>query len=115
MKRVEFSILEFDWVFKGDKAMDFIAHLAETENDELFAISSIKIIIKFLWKKFFTRILLFIFLPFFSYMTIFLVYVTHVYEERIATAEEERSEQLHLGFIITVLILIAFNLCLETR
>ena len=91
MKRVEFSILEFDWVFQGDKAIDFIAHLAETENDDLFAISSIKIIIKFLWKKFFARILLIIFLPFFVYMMVFLIYVTHVFEDRLANPDEESS------------------------
>ena len=82
MKRVEFSILEFDWIFKGKTAIDFISNLAETDNDNLFAISSVKIIILFLWKKYFPRIFMIIFLPFVAYMVFFLVYVTYIFERK---------------------------------
>ena len=58
MKRVEVSALEFDWIFYGDDSNEFIDRLAETDNDNLFTINSVKIIILFLWNKYFYRILL---------------------------------------------------------
>lgn len=36
-KRIELSVLEFDWVFKGESATNFIKRLANTNNDNLFA------------------------------------------------------------------------------
>ena len=48
-KRVEISVVEFDWVFHGEEAKNFIKKLANTDNDNLFAIYTVKIIILFLW------------------------------------------------------------------
>ena len=36
-KRIELSVLEFDWVFNGESATSFIKKLANTNNDNLFA------------------------------------------------------------------------------
>jgi hypothetical protein len=82
MKRVEVTALEFDWIFYGDDAEDFIDRLAETDNDNLFTINSVKIIILFLWNKYFYRILMVNFIPFIIYITFFCVYVTYIYEQK---------------------------------
>ena len=52
-KRVESYALEFDWIFRGENAKNFIEYLATTSNDTIFAIDTIKIAINFLWGKFF--------------------------------------------------------------
>ena len=49
LMRTEFSVLEFDWIFRGDMAIKFIKRLSNYENDELFANETIRIIIMFLW------------------------------------------------------------------
>jgi hypothetical protein len=36
-KRVELCVLEFDWIFEGDYAINFIKKLATSQNDDLFA------------------------------------------------------------------------------
>lgn len=79
-KRVELTALEFDWIFAGKSATNFIKRLANTDNDDLFAIPSIKILILFLWKKFFYKILFKIFIPFMIYFCFLLIYITHIYE-----------------------------------
>lgn len=72
--------MEFEWAFKGKIAEKFIADLAFTQNDELFGIYVIKVVILFLWKSFFIRILLRIVMPFLAYFFIYLVYVTYVFQ-----------------------------------
>jgi hypothetical protein len=76
---VELLALEFDWVFRGEFAKKFISELAESENDELFSIRTIKIIILFLWSKFFWAIFQKIFLPFLIYCISFNLYVTFIF------------------------------------
>jgi hypothetical protein len=72
--------LEFDWIFYGDASDEFIDRLAETDNDNLFTINSVKIIILFLWNKYFYRILLVQFVPFINYIVFLCVYITYVFE-----------------------------------
>jgi hypothetical protein len=78
-KKVEFMALEFDWIFRGEFGKSFIANLAESENDDLFSIHTIKLIILFLWERFFWRIFFKIFLPFVLYVAIFCLYVTFIF------------------------------------
>ncbi len=72
--------LEFDWIFYGKDSRNFIKRLSETKNDNLFTIESVRIIILFLWTKYFSRIKNFLFFPFIIYIVIFNVYVTYTYE-----------------------------------
>ncbi len=72
--------MEFDWVFRGDFAKNFISELAESENDELFSIRTIKVIILFLWSKFFWAIFKKIFIPFLIYCISFNFYVTFIFQ-----------------------------------
>lgn len=83
MKRVEFNAVEFDWVFKGQLARDFIEHLASTENDSLFGNPTIRIIVLFLWGKFFYNIRNKIFYPFIFYFLVFVTLATIIYDKKI--------------------------------
>ena len=55
--------------------------LADTDDDNVFAIDTIRIIILFLWKNFFWMIVYKIFVPFMVYILFTIVYMTYIYEE----------------------------------
>ena len=82
------TALEFDWVFYGDSSSSFIERLAETDNDNLFTINTVRIIIAFLWSRYFWRILYFLFFPFVIYFVFFCVYVTYIYDMKIKNPDE---------------------------
>lgn len=81
-KRVEIQAIEFDWIFYGPAADSFLSRLADSDNDNLFTINTIKVIILFLWNKYFYRIFFIIFMPFCLYITTFCLYVTFIFEQR---------------------------------
>jgi hypothetical protein len=87
MKRVELEAVEFDWIFKGEMAIDFIQHLATTENDALFSISTIRIIIMFLWSKIFFKIRNKIFYPFILYFISYIIMTTIIFEKKMRIKE----------------------------
>jgi hypothetical protein len=82
MKRVELSVLEFDWIFHGKEAKTFIKKLANSHDDTIFELYTVKVLINFLWNKFFYKIRNRIFFPFLVYVIFFLVYVTYIYEQK---------------------------------
>ena len=82
-KRIETYAVEFDWIFRGSNAKGFIEHLARYSNDSIFAVETIKIIVTFLWTKFFYHIRNKIFIPFLIYFVLFLVQVTFIYSIRV--------------------------------
>lgn len=114
-KRVELSILEFDWIFEGESAVSFMKHLANTDNDDLFAIPSLRIIIMFLWQRYFYKIRNKIFLPFIAYFTFFIVYVTHIFEKKVQYPDSHSAYSLDIWFLSMVLLGIAFFFGLEMR
>ncbi len=71
--------LEFEWIFKEAFSIKFIEKLADSENDELFAIATVRIMIEFLWGKFFGNIIYKVFIPFVFYMLSFVFYATFVF------------------------------------
>lgn len=112
-KRVELCAMEFDWIFEGDGAISFMKRLANTDNDDLFAIPTIKIIIMFMWQKYFYKIRNKIFLPYIAYMTFLVVYATHIYEQKQMYPNEHWIYCLDIWFASMVLLGIAFFLGLE--
>ena len=91
LKRVETCAVEFDWIFRGKNAISFIEHLAHNANDSIFEVDTIRIIVMFLWERFFYHIRNKVFIPFMFYFVIFLVQVTLVYEKRIMITESRNS------------------------
>jgi len=81
-KRIEVTAVEFDWIFHGKDSHNFIKRLAETENDNLFLIPAVRVIILFLWQKYFYRIVYYLFFPFLLYLISFCFYATLSYEKK---------------------------------
>lgn len=115
MKRVEVQALEFDWIFYGKDSSAFIERLAETENDNLFTINTVRIIITFMWQKYFNRIVLVIFLPFLIYILFLCVYITYIYEMKVTDPDNHKWQGLDIFFIVVVLMCLAFFMSLEIR
>jgi hypothetical protein len=53
LKQVEIKLLDFNWAFIGTNAERFIEILAETDNDDIFTSSQIRVLIEFLWDGYF--------------------------------------------------------------
>jgi hypothetical protein len=85
--------LDLEWIFdeecwKGKTA--FIDYLALTENDEIFAISNLSTMITYIWGKYYNQILWRVFIPYLSYFTLFIFYVTLLFEKREMNSTDNR-------------------------
>ena len=63
------------------------------EEDTLFSIETIKIIVIFMWQKFFKHIMSRIFLPFMIYFIIFIVHITFIYENWVKSENSKDGAQ----------------------
>lgn len=113
-KRVEVLAIEFDWIFSGKKAKSFISRLADTENDEIFNITTVRIIILYLWSKFFYRIFFFLFCPFMFYMATFTFYVTFVYIKK-ESKEFDYMDIVDYCFVAVIFAMLLFFFLIEFR
>ena len=75
MKRVEVQAIEFDWVFRGERAKHFLSYLGSTKNLDLFSIPTIKYVVKYQWKYFKPAIFWRTFIPYMIYLILFLIHV----------------------------------------
>lgn len=73
-KRVDVSMVEFDWIFAGETGRFFIETLSEAPSDSIFRVQTIKICLDFLWNFYFWRILVFVQIPFTVFFMLFLFY-----------------------------------------
>ena len=89
--------------------------LADTKDDTVFALDSIRIIISFLWSKFFWKIMLRIFIPYIVYMIFTVVYITYIYEKSVEINKTASATGLDYFFIAVVLAFIAYFLYNEFR
>jgi len=78
-KRIEFKILEFDWIFRGESAKMFIEELAQASSDRIFTVESVKTSIRFLWGFYQPEIIKKIYIPYMAYFLSFVIYVSLVY------------------------------------
>jgi hypothetical protein len=46
-------MVEFDWVFMGKEGSMFTEILANTQNEDIFNVSTIKICVNYLWEFYF--------------------------------------------------------------
>jgi len=80
LQRIEIEAIEYDWIFAGKDSQNFLKRLAATDNDNLFTINTIRVIILFFWTHYFRRIRNILLIPYIIYMTVFCLYVTYIYE-----------------------------------
>ena len=72
LTRIETVAVEFDWIFRGSNAISFVEHLAHRADESIFAVDTIRVIVLFLWERFFYNIRNKIFLPFLGYFALFI-------------------------------------------
>ena len=76
IKRVELQMLEWDWVFRGEQSIKFIEMLSKTENTNLFDLEAIRVVVTFMWDKFYYRLRNRIFFPFLFYFFVYIYFVS---------------------------------------
>lgn len=105
--------MEFDWIFYGDDSNSFIKTLADTNNDNLFDISTVKTVILFLWKQYYKRIFYLQLIPFALYLLFFCVYVTFIYERVQQGDGVHKWRSLHNFFVVIVTLCTAYFILFE--
>jgi hypothetical protein len=79
-RRIEVSMVEFDWIFAGKEGLMFLEELADLKDDELLKVDAIKVCIHFLWGFYFWKIFFFVFVPYTIFFIVFLLYSSILYD-----------------------------------
>ncbi|CDW76983.1 wd-40 repeat protein [Stylonychia lemnae] len=104
-KGVNFSIVDFDEIFlQGEFSKQFIKSLIDSNQDNFFGIYTIKVLLLFLWEKFFYKIRNRIFFPYVLYMSIFLLYATDIYDRHM----NDDSQTMTIIYWIIIAALFSF-------
>jgi hypothetical protein len=69
-------MLEWDWVFRGEQSIKFIEMLSKTENTDLFDLEAIRVVVTFMWEKFYYKLRNRIFFPFLFYFAVYIYFVS---------------------------------------
>jgi hypothetical protein len=107
LKRVSIKGIEFDWIFSGDKALELLKNLSESEV-HIFGQSIIRDIVLFQWKYFKEVIILKLFLPYVIYFITFCLYTTWLLERRFSENDDGGKYDITCYCIGTVILI--FNL-----
>ena len=103
-------MVEFDWVFAGKEGFMFVEELATTENDALFQVNTIKIVIEFLWDFYFWRIFCYVFMPYFCFFVVFWIQSTVTYSN-----SEIKGFEINEIFGAISLTYSAYIVCMEIK
>jgi hypothetical protein len=79
-KRLDIRAIEFDWIFNKKEGVAFIKTLSQTDCIDLFSLTLIRHIIRFLWSYYKSYIFFFLFIPFCINLTIFILYATWIHK-----------------------------------
>lgn len=109
-RRIQISMVEFDWIFQGPEGKFFIEELSEAPNDDIFKVETIRICLDFLWEYYFGAILLFVQVPYCLFFISFLVYSSRCFEK---AGEGESILNLIIG--IADITYCAYTLVMEGR
>jgi hypothetical protein len=115
-KKLDIKAIEFDWIFNKKDGAGFMRTLSDTDCIEMFSLKIIRYIIKFLWSRFKKAIVLYLFIPFLIYFTIFLVYATLILDKK---NEENDSNgpyaSADIVFAVALLIFLIYFTYFEIR
>lgn len=116
-KRLDIRAIEFDWIFSKDEGVTFLENLATTDNIELFSLTLIRYIIRFLWTFYRKAIVLYLFIPFLIYFTLFILYATWIHDKAFDDGNEYSKNYgiANIIMIITILIFISYFFYFEIR
>lgn len=109
-RRIQISMVEFDWIFQGPEGKFFIEELSEAPSDDIFKVETIRLCLDFLWDYYFYRILLYVQLPYMLFFISFLVYSSRAFEE-----ENEKESTLNVILGILDITYCFYSLVLELK
>lgn len=109
LKRVSIKGIEFDWIFQGKHANNFLSSLCpDEENIEIFSQDIIRDIILFQWKYFKSAIILKLFIPYVIYFIIFCMFSTWLVEREFTENKDNGTYDV-VNLIVGIIILL-FNM-----
>ena len=107
LKRVSIKGIEFDWIFQGDQANQFLKDLSTTDNIHIFGQNIIRDIILFEWAYFKRVIFWKLFIPYLIYFVMFCIYTTWLLERQFN--EEDTSGGYHIASYVIGCVILLFN------
>ena len=116
-KRLDIRAIEFDWIFSTGEGTDFLSTLAYTDNIELFSLKLVRYIIRFLWSYYRMAIVMYLFIPYLIYFTLFILYATWIHDKAFDNNDGkfEGYGLVNTIMIIVLLILIVYFFYFEVR
>lgn len=107
---MEAKILDFNWLFVGNNAIEFITALADTENDDIFATTQIRVLVDFMWETYYTYIFRSLFMPFIFYFASFVIFATYTTPHLALNYTDENGEvqSLMFNFIVQIICIVTF-------
>lgn len=107
LKRLSIRGIEFDWIFHGNNADQFLKDLSVSDNINIFGQDIIRDIILFQWMYFKKVIIMKLFLPYGIYFIIFCVYTTWLIERQFNEADDDGV--YHISSFAVGGIILLFN------
>lgn len=107
-KRLDIRAIEFDWIFNTTEGVAFLKTLAETDSIELFSLTVIRHIIRFMWGYYRRYIVISLLFPFLAYLTLFCFYTTWIHKKKV-DFNDGHFEGYGLANFIMIIFILLFN------
>lgn len=107
LNRVSIKGIEFDWIFHGDQAKQFLKDLSNAKNINIFGQDIIRDIVLFQWKYFKKVIIWRLFVPYIIYFLLFCVYTTWLLERQYV--EDEDAGPYDIASYVVGSVILLFN------
>jgi len=116
-KRLDIRAIEFDWIFNKNEGVDFLRTLYNIEGTELFSLTLVRHIIRFLWSYYRTYIVIFLFIPYMVYITLFVLYSTWIHKSKVddGAGEWEGYGLANTLSVICIMLFILYFFYYEVR
>ncbi|CAI2365026.1 unnamed protein product [Moneuplotes crassus] len=108
-KRIEIKAIEFDWIFNKVEGVAFLRVLSETKTIDLFSLNIVRNIIRFCWGYYWTYIMIYLFMPYLAYLSLFVLYSTYFHKKKIDN-EDGAWEGFGIANSLSLVFLILFIL-----
>lgn len=114
--RLEVKAISFEWIFNEKEGAKFLQTLARSDTIDLFSLQIIRNIISFLWPYFRNKIIIYVFIPYLLYFSLFLIYSTYFHKRMI---ENNDAKWTNFGLannlaVIVLLVFIAYFMLIES-
>lgn len=108
IKRVSIEAIDFDWIFEGDNAREFILLLTYKARSKIYIQKSVRVFVKLIWELYQPQIVKKIFMPYLFYMMIIMylsVYHLGGFLEHLDHIEDGSSITNERNFVVFLSII----------